>query len=119
MTWGLVGALAALSALLWRGRRRSRGSVETRLYLKLLDSARRAGLVAGQVAPLELVERIRGYHPEAAGPASHLVRLYMRARFAGEGLVEADHVEMARALRTARRALAARQPSVGGADTEA
>jgi hypothetical protein len=109
ITWALIGVLAVLSALFWKGRRGATGSVETRLYLKLLESARRAGLVAGQVAPLELVDRIRRYEREAGGPASLLVRLYMRARFAGEGLIEADQAEMARALRTARRALAERR----------
>jgi hypothetical protein len=105
----MLGALAALGALLWRGRRGPRGSLETRLYLELRESARKAGLVGGQVAPLELVERIRSYEQEAGAPASLLVRLYTRARFAGEGLVEADQAEMARALRTARRALAERR----------
>jgi hypothetical protein len=115
LTWAMIGALAALGGLLWKGRRGPQGSLETRLYLKLLESARKAGLVVGQVAPLELVERIRSYEREAAAPASLLVRLYMRARFAGEGLVEADQAEMARALRTARRVLAERRRAAGRA----
>jgi hypothetical protein len=108
-SWALVAALLVLAGLLWKGRKVQKGSLETRLYLKLVESARRAGLVTGQVAPLELVDRIRRFESEAGAPANLLVRLYMRARFAGEGLVEADQAEMARALRLARRALAERR----------
>ena len=109
LSWALVGSLVVLAGLFWKGRKGRRGSLETRLYLKLVESAREAGLVAGQVAPLELVDRIRRFEGEAGAPAHLLVRLYMRARFAGEGLVEADQAEMARALRLARRALAERR----------
>jgi hypothetical protein len=103
-------ALLCTGAFLISTRTASRGSRETRLYLQLVESCRRAGLVVnGQVAPLELVASVRRSGGGAAAPASRLVGLYLRARFAGETLGEAERAEMARALARAKRALAHRR----------
>jgi hypothetical protein len=111
-----VGALMVAGAvLLAAGRRAPAGTPETRLYLGLVASARRAGLVRGAVAPLELVERIRSFGGGAEAPASRLVGLYLRARFAAEELREGERAEMSRALRDARRALSERQREVRAA----
>jgi transglutaminase-like putative cysteine protease len=112
LPWTLVAAL--LVGALFLARRAPQGTRETRLYLRLVESCRRAGIVRGQVAPLELLERIRRFGGGADAPAARLVGLYVRARFAGEGLAEVDRAAMARALRMARRAIA-QQRRAGGA----
>jgi hypothetical protein len=70
-----------------------------------VESCRRAGLVHGQVAPLELVERLGAVGSAAAAPAARLVEIYLRGRFAGEPLGEPERADMSRALAGARRAL--------------
>jgi hypothetical protein len=110
-------ALFGFGAFLLMSRAAARGSRETRIYLELVESCRRAGLVTGQVAPLELLERVRRSGGGASAPAGRHVRLYLRARFAGEGLEEEERAEMARALRSARRALSEKRRAsraVGG-----
>ena len=109
----LIVALVALGAFLVASRGAPRGSRETRLYLQLVDSCRRAGVVTGQVAPLELLKKVRNFGGGASAPASRLVRLYLRSRFAGEGLAEEEREEMASALRSARRALLAGRTAHG------
>jgi protein-glutamine gamma-glutamyltransferase len=107
----VVGALplVLLGGLLWMILRARRDPVtaETRLYLRLVRASRRAGLVSGQVAPLELAGAVSQKVGGAAGSAtSRLVDLYVRARFAGEPLGEDERTEMARALAAIERALA-------------
>jgi transglutaminase-like putative cysteine protease len=111
----VLGATLALATALVFVRRPPAAAYETRLYLELLESCRRAGVVRGQVAPLELVERLRAWGGNAVSmPAAALVGHYVRARFAGEGLASDDRAEMGRALRGARRALARRREERGG-----
>ena len=98
----IVLAFGAAGLLLRGG---ENGSRETRIYSGLVHACRRAGLVRGQVAPLELVDRLRQSGSPAAAPASRLVDLYARARFAGESLRDEERSEMTRALAGARRFL--------------
>jgi transglutaminase-like putative cysteine protease len=109
----LLVVLLATALTLWA--RRSRAvPYETRVYLDLVESCRQSGLVRGQVAPLELIERLRERAgTAAAAPAGSLIGLYLRARFAGESLGDEDRVEMGRALQGVRRALA--RLAAGGA----
>jgi transglutaminase-like putative cysteine protease len=107
LPWLIGAALLAAGTLVFAVRGARGGGQETRVYLRLVESCRRAGLVSGQVAPLELVERLRRAGGGAATPAARLVHLYLRARFAGEALADEERAEMARALRLARRALPA------------
>jgi transglutaminase-like putative cysteine protease len=110
----VLGALLALAMTLLFAHRRPALSYETRAYLQLVQSCRRAGVVRGQVAPLELIERLRAWGGSAvAGPAGSLVARYLRARFGGEGLGDEERAEMTLALRGARRALAARRAGRG------
>jgi len=104
--WGilLVVALSLSAYVLWR--RPADNSPETRLYLKLRESCRRAGLVAGTaVAPLSLVEQLAQLHHPAHGPARSFVTRYLRARFGGQSLEPSHHEEMRVALEAVRRAL--------------
>jgi transglutaminase-like putative cysteine protease len=113
--WLLVGGASLFVVAIFLLRPGRSVPYETRLYLDLVDSARQAGIVQGQIAPLELVERLRVWGGSAvAAPAGNLVGLYVRARFAGEGLAQDERAEMGRALRGAQRALARRLPVEAG-----
>ena len=113
--WILAAALVVGWTVWYLRRRRMAGSPETRFYLGLLESCRQAGLVrSGQIAPLELVERLGTQGNPAASPASRLVEIYLRGRFAGEPLSESEHSAMSQALAGARRALE-RRPRDGRA----
>jgi len=102
----LIAGLVLAWVTFWLLRRRgAAGSPETRTYLRLVEACRRAGLVRGQVSPLELVDRLGASGSAAAVPAQRLVELYLRGRFAGETLGEPERAAMARALAGARRAL--------------
>jgi hypothetical protein len=112
LVWLAVGSAVLLVMAFYLLRPGKSVPFETRLYLDLVDSARQAGVFRGQIAPLELVDRLRDWGGAAvAGPAGSLVGLYVRARFAGEGLARDERAEMGRALRGAQRALARRLPS--------
>ena len=104
--WGVLMALAFVLGVYWMHRIPSRGGPETHIYLKLRESCRRAGLVAGHgVSPLHLVDELeRRSHP-AHRPARSLVATYLRARFGGQTLDDSDQEEMRAALRAVRRAL--------------
>jgi transglutaminase-like putative cysteine protease len=108
-----ISLLAAGTFVLSSRRRAPQGSRETRIYLQLVESCRRVGLVRGPVAPLELLENVHRFGGTAGAPASRLVSLYLRARFAGEPLGEAERAEMTDALRRARRALSERRRELG------
>jgi hypothetical protein len=105
----IMTSLLAAGAFLLASRRPARGSPETRIYLQLVESCRRTGLVSGPVAPLELLEVVRRFGGSAGAPASRLVGLYLRARFAGEALGDTERAEMTAALRGARRGLSERR----------
>jgi transglutaminase-like putative cysteine protease len=115
LVWLALGAVVVMVISLYLLRPGRALPFETRLYLDLVDSARQAGVFRGQIAPLELVERLRAWGGTAvAGPAGSLVGLYVRARFAREGLAQEERAEMGRALRGAQRALARRLPGEPG-----
>ena len=106
MFWWILVAVALVLGVYWMRRSPSRGGPETRLYLKLRESCRRAGLVPGDgVAPLTLVDELaRRRHP-AYRPAQSLVTTYLRSRFGGQTLDDSDQEEMRNALTAVRRAL--------------
>jgi hypothetical protein len=76
-----------------------------RRYLALVRSAQKAGIVTGEVAPLQLARLIRTEVPEAGPAASRAVDLYTRSRFGGEPLDAGDSREYRRAVREARKEL--------------
>jgi hypothetical protein len=76
-----------------------------RRYLTLLRSARRAGIVTGEVAPLYLAREIRSQAPRAGPAAVRAVELYARARFRGEPLDAEESREYRRAIQEARKEL--------------
>ena len=104
MAWLLAAlVLAALGALLGRGRFRTRHPHETRAYLRLVDLCRRAGVVGPTaVGPLELAERLERRRHPAATAARRLVDLYLRARFGAHPLDEREQRALTEALGDAR-----------------
>ena len=106
MFWGILMALALAFGVYWMYRSSSHAGPETRLYLKLRESCRRAGLIPGDgLAPLTLVDELaRRRHP-AYRPAHRLVTTYLRSRFGGQTLNDSDQEEMRTPLTAVRRAL--------------
>ena len=99
----LLGALGVAAAVRRSG---DRPPPETRSYLRLVESCRRAEIVGrGAVAPLALVEELERREHAAAEPARRVVELYLRARFGGEPLDERERAQMTEALGTARTRL--------------
>lgn len=95
---GIVGGVMLLSLFLLA--RPTRHSVETRLYLRLVDRARRQGWIPdSEVTPEQLLAAVREHQPSNAVYASRVVGLYLRARFAGARLDDGERRDMLRALR--------------------
>ncbi len=105
--WGLLAVLLLLGAgLLWARRGVRQLPRSSRLYLQLRTTCERAGLgVAPGVTPTALVGRIESGATGGGAPARRIVDLYLRARYGGELLDDADLDEMRGALRSVRRAL--------------
>jgi transglutaminase-like putative cysteine protease/uncharacterized metal-binding protein len=103
--WGILMVLALGLSVYWTNRGPS-GGPETRLYLRLRESCRRAGLVPNDgIAPLALVDELaRRRHP-AYRPAQSLVTTYLQSRFGGQTLDASAQEEMKVALAAVRRAL--------------
>ncbi len=99
-----VVALLVVAVLWWQRRRRKRTATES--YRRLRERLERSGLpVPDSMAPLQLVRSAGGRFPEAAGPTSRLVDLYLRESFAGEALEEEDLGYAAASLREVEQVL--------------
>jgi transglutaminase-like putative cysteine protease len=104
----LLALLVVPTAALAVRRLRAGGPVApgvSRRYLSLLRSARRAGIVSGEVAPLHLARAIQARVPEAGPAAARAVQLYTRARFGGEPLDAGESRDYRRSVRQARKEL--------------
>jgi transglutaminase-like putative cysteine protease len=102
----MILALALSIGFWWSRRGTTALSPEVRMYLGLRTACGRAGLpLTPGVTPLALLERLRLAHAGAAGPASRVVDLYLRARYGGEALGRSELHEMSQALATTRRLL--------------
>jgi len=102
-------ALIALPAAALAFQRLRRGgpvaSGVSRRYLALVRSAKKAGLVTGEVAPLSLARTIQDRAPAAGPAAAQAIELYARARFGGEVLDAEEVRAYRRAVRDVRREL--------------
>jgi hypothetical protein len=107
--WGpALVALLIAGGFRWLGRGRRTLPREVRIYLRLRESCERAGVgVSPGLTPLALVARIGERRASAAAGAERVVDLYLRARYGGETLGDADLREMSRALGAARKGLRA------------
>jgi protein-glutamine gamma-glutamyltransferase len=104
--WSLAVVLTLLAGFVWANRGGRRYSPETKMYMSLRDNAERAGLSAGRgEPPRALVEEFRRRRHPGEGPAGRVVDLYLRARFAGDVLSDAERREMVEALGAARKSL--------------
>lgn len=102
--WAVAGFLTALvlAAAWWRKRRVEAPHPASRPYLRLLRQARRAGLRSPALrSPLSLVAFLEGQGHPAAPKARLGVELYLRARFSGNPLDQAQRRLMNRAFREA------------------
>lgn len=99
-----IGVAAAAVIWMRRGRTGPR-SPEQRAYLALRRVYGRMGMEGG--GPLEFAERLARDAAPGRRPAGELVRLYLRARFAGEDIGEAGRTRMRAALAEARAELRA------------
>ncbi|MDP2954916.1 MAG: transglutaminaseTgpA domain-containing protein [Longimicrobiales bacterium] len=108
--WGpALLALLIAAGIWWVGRGRRTLPREVRIYLQLRASCERAGVaVAPGLTPLALVARVREAHESASGAAERVVDLYLRARYGGELLADAELREMTQALGAVRKSLRAK-----------
>ncbi len=104
--WSLALVLTILAAFVWANQGGQRYSPETKMYLRLRADAERAELSTGRgETPWALVEDFRRRRHPGAGPAGRVVDLYLRARFGGNALSDAERHEMVEALAAARKSL--------------
>ncbi|HEX8395376.1 MAG TPA: transglutaminaseTgpA domain-containing protein [Longimicrobium sp.] len=108
-----VALAVAAAAVVWmrRGRTGPR-SPEQRAYLALRRVYARSGVQGG--GPLQFAERLARDRAPGWRPAGELVRLYLRARFAGEQIGDAGRARIRDALAEARAEVrAARRGGAG------
>ncbi len=102
----LLALIALPAGALALQRLRGAGPVASgvsRRYLGLLRSARKAGVVRGEVTPLHLARAIEERVPAAGPAAARAIELYARARFGGESLDAEEIRAYRRAVREARK----------------
>ena len=98
----LLAVLATTAAGLWAARRKRGFSQETRIFLRLRKSSRRAGAPLSALhSPMALTGYLESVHHPAAPAARRVVEGYLRARFSGYPIREEQEEEMARALNDA------------------
>ena len=99
LIWWILGGLALLWAGAWAFGRRHAFSQETRMYLRLRDSSRRAGVPPSALhSPLSLTNFLREAGHPAAGPSARVVDSYIQARFSGFLMREEEEEKMKEAL---------------------
>ncbi|GMR13395.1 MAG: hypothetical protein BMS9Abin29_1603 [Gemmatimonadota bacterium] len=104
--WSLALLLTLVAGFVWASRGGQRHSPETKMYLSLRNNAERSGLEVGRGGtPRALVEEFRRRRHPGAGAAGRVVDLYLRARFAGNTLSDAERYDMVAALRAAKKSL--------------
>jgi protein-glutamine gamma-glutamyltransferase len=100
--------ILVLLAGMWRSRSAPGAtplSAVSRQYVKLRRLYHKAGLVDENVPPLTFVQKLEQQRAPGSADVAILVDLYIRTRFAGEELTDAEHEQIAKALQAARTAL--------------
>ncbi len=105
--WGLigwgVGILLALSALFWGTRNGAGATQETRIFLRLKEACRRAGVPKGSLrSPMSITGYLESVRHPAAPAARRVVDGYLRARFSGLWVRTEEEREVRKALSEAR-----------------
>jgi transglutaminase-like putative cysteine protease len=104
--WAAGAFAVAMAFWFLRGRRVQRRTREQRAYLALRRLYQREGLpLRPAPGPLAFAEALQREEAPGSEAAARLVRLYVRARFAGEDIGPAGAGEMAAALRASRDSL--------------
>jgi hypothetical protein len=104
--WWALGAafLTGAGLLTWRGG--TSVPLETRLFLRLREAGRRAGVPTEALySPLSLTRHLKAVEHPGASSARAVVDGYLQARFSGEELEGARQEAMGQALRRARESL--------------
>ena len=101
--FGVIGGLLALGIGLWASRLKIGLSQETRIFLRLKESGRRAGIPLPALhSPMALTHHLESVGHPAASAALKVVEGYITARFSGHLLQESQEKEMLRALAEAQ-----------------
>jgi hypothetical protein len=109
--WG-GGVLLVLFLALAHSRRTSRVPQETRIFLKLRDLCRRAGMGRDALhSPMAIIENLEANRHPASAPARKVIQGYLQARFSGLRLRAEEEKELQEALAAARSSL--RRPLSG------
>jgi protein-glutamine gamma-glutamyltransferase len=96
----LIAVLVVVARAGWR-RRAPAQAPESALYMKLRAAYERAGIAAGNLAPLAFRDALLSAGAPGASPAARAIGHYVAARFAGHPLAEADWQDMRRDVRAA------------------
>ncbi len=105
LAWGLSAAFLLALGLLW-ARKPWRLPRETRLFLRLKDAARGAGMPETALhSPFSVTSHLENERHPAAPRAREVVDRYLHARFSGKALTEQERQAMVAALREARSLL--------------
>ncbi|MEJ2538656.1 MAG: transglutaminaseTgpA domain-containing protein [Gemmatimonadota bacterium] len=103
--WGLLVLPAVvLAAMRLRGGGPVAGAAARR-YLALVRSARKAGVVTGEVTPFQVARAIGERVPDAGAAAIRAVELYTRSRFGGDELTDVEKQDFKDAVRRVRKEL--------------
>jgi transglutaminase-like putative cysteine protease len=106
MVWWGLGGLSVLAAGFWGSRWKRGIPQETRIFLRLRESSRRAGVPDSALhSPMSLTGYFESVQHPAAPAAQRLVEGYIQARFSGRLMREGQIEEMAGALKDARALL--------------
>lgn len=104
--WLTLLILAGLSGVVLFTRHREVHPVETRIFLRLRESCRRAWRVrAHSLTPRSILDRLHRDGSDAVPHAEQLIRLYLETRFGGRELTPERKRTMTTSLSLARRAL--------------
>ena len=102
LLWAM-GAMALVGAGLLTRRSSASHPLETRLFLRLRESGRRAGIPGKALhSPLSLTRYLEAVDHPSASSAKAVVDGYLHARYSGEGLEPARQAAMTQALKRAR-----------------
>jgi len=106
IVWWTLGGLLVLGAGVWSFGRNRGTPWETRMFLRLRDSGRRAGVPDPALhSPRSLTDYLESIRHPAAAAARRVVDGYVQARFSGLPIKEGQEEEITLALKDARTLL--------------
>ena len=104
--WWTLGGLLVLGAGVWSFGRNRGTPWETRMFLRLRDSGRRAGVPDPALhSPRSLTDYLDSIRHPAAPAAGRVVDGYVQARFSGLPIKQGQEEEITLALKDARTLL--------------